>query len=235
MSMGGCIGIDGCKIGWICVSMDNETRQLKAMLINNIADINFNSYDYIAIDIPIGLPASGSRECDIGARAFIKPRGCCVFPAPIRPMLRAKDYTDACNIKFKVDGIKISVQTWNIMPKIIEVDNLLQNQENRKTLFTEIHPEVSFCCMNGDRPLLINKKLKDGRKDRIQLIDAAFGSGTFQQLKSSIVPSKGWGNDDLLDACAALWTAKRIKDKKAHTIPDQFSNDGTELPMRIVY
>lgn len=230
-----CIGIDGCKSGWICVSRVNAAGQLRAQIIDQMENLEFNTYDFIAIDIPIGLPVSGSRACDVGARVILKPRGCCVFPAPIRPLLDAEDYAKACAIKFAIDGNKISRQAWGIMPKIAEVDELLQSREELRTKVIEVHPEVSFCCMNNQVPLLLGKKSCEGKLNRLTLIDLYFGAGTIKYLKNSLVGNRGWGDDDLLDACAALWTAERIQLGIAQSIPNHWSNDETGIPMRIVY
>ena len=43
------------------------------------------------------------------------------------------------------------------------------------------------------------------------------------------------GLDDLYDALAALWTARRIKRGIAETLPEEPSADEHGLPMRIVY
>jgi len=48
-----------------------------------------NPWALAAIDIPVGLPDTGSREADSVARKFIGPRASSVFPCPIRLALEA--------------------------------------------------------------------------------------------------------------------------------------------------
>jgi predicted RNase H-like nuclease len=67
-----CIGIGGCKSGWIGVSRVNAAHQLHAQIIDRMDCLEFSQYDFIAVDIPIGLPASGSRDCDKGARVILR-------------------------------------------------------------------------------------------------------------------------------------------------------------------
>jgi predicted RNase H-like nuclease len=43
------------------------------------------------------------------------------------------------------------------------------------------------------------------------------------------------GNDDILDAFAALWTAERIFHGQARTLPDTPSQDAVSLRLEIVY
>ena len=235
MQTKGCIGIDGCKTGWVGVVRDSETSQASARIIDRIENLEINLYDCIAIDIPIGLPSQGSRECDLGARVILKPRGCCVFPAPIRPLLKAGNYAEACAIKMENDKKKISLQTWGILPKIAEVDEILQGNKELIDKFIEVHPEVSFCRLNDNRPLLNGKKSADGKKDRIKLVDGYFGPGTFKQLKNSLAACRGWADNDLLDACAALWTAERIIKSIALSTSAQLIYDDTGIPMRMMY
>ncbi len=67
--------------------------------------------EVIAIDIPIGLPETGPRECDVLARRLLgRARASSVFPAPIRAVLGAKDYQQACAIRHKIEGKKMSKQ-----------------------------------------------------------------------------------------------------------------------------
>jgi predicted RNase H-like nuclease len=138
-------------------------------------------------------------------------------------------------MKMVIDGNKISRQAWGIMPKITEVDSLLHSREELRSKVIEIHPEVSFCFMNNQVPLLHGKKSAEGRLNRKTIIDCHFGPGTFEYLKDSLAGCRGWRDDDLLDACAALWTAERIQHGIDQSIPAQWPKDETGIPMRIVY
>jgi predicted RNase H-like nuclease len=78
--------------------------------------------------MPIGLPERGPRACDLEARRLLGPgRASSVFPAPIRPVLVATSYDDACQIRLQVEGKKLSRQAWVIVPKIREVDDMLRD------------------------------------------------------------------------------------------------------------
>jgi len=230
-----CIGLDGCKTGWLGVSRSARSQELEAHLFTQLYP-DIISYDIIGIDIPIGLPCSGSRQCDIDARKKIQPRGSCVFPAPIRSLIGIQNYTDACQRIMQIDGKKISKQTFFIMPKIAEADRFLQASPEFRTRMYEVHPEVSFCCLNRDTPLKTRKKRSEGKSERTSLIDGVYGQGTCAQLKQSLASYDGWDVDDLLDACAAFWTAERIMDGISKSLPiGQDEIDSTGLSMRIIY
>ena len=48
------------------------------------------------------------------------------------------------------------------------------------------------------------------------------------------LPRRGWQDDDLLDALAVLWTARRLARGEAIRRPDPPDVDGTGLGMSIV-
>ena len=228
------IGIDGCKRGWVGVFRNENSSELQGLLIDKIGQLNCSNFGCIAIDIPIGLPESGSRTCDKEARSLLVQRGCCVFSAPIRPLLDALTYGEACNRRYSIEGKKISLQTWHIIPKIREVDEFLRDNQHNSQKIYEVHPEISFLKMNKGC-LLATKSRSAGKLERATLVDSYFGEGSFLRLKSSLLPRNGWGDDDLLDACAALWTAERIARGAMDMLPTSPQFDPHGLPMRILY
>ena len=142
-------------------------------------------FDLALIDIPIGL-LDGPRPCDVQARALLGPRRSSVFPAPSRRLLRARRYAGQC-----------SIQLWNILYKIREVDEALTPRLQRRV--REAHPECSFALLNG-APLRFAKKKPEGLAERRALIEQLFGP----------VPRlAGAAPDDVLDAYALLWSARR--------------------------
>lgn len=230
-----CIGLDGCKAGWVGVSRKGGAGHLKVQIFRHF-DVEVCAFDIVGIDIPIGLPDAGSRQCDIAARQMIKPRGCCVFPAPLRPLLVAESYEDASKISKRINGKKISKQSFAIIPKIAEVDRLLQERPEFRNRVHEIHPEVSFCCMNNGKPLMNKKRSSSGRADRVALVDGNYGHGIYKDLANTLEEQRGWEPDDLLDACAALWSAERIARGGGQLLPNnQVKVDSTGLQMIIAY
>jgi predicted RNase H-like nuclease len=156
------------------------------------------------IDIPIGLTASGPRSCDLEARRLLGPRRSSVFPAPAREVLRAWSYEEACAISRRVNGRAISKQLYNILPKICEVDRLLSAPSSRPRHLFEMCPELSFATITG-HPMPHNKRTPEGRAERMEALRLPFGDVT------SLVerPPTGAAPDDVFDALAGAWTARR--------------------------
>jgi predicted RNase H-like nuclease len=181
--------------------------------------------DLIVIDIPIGLPDKGPRQADEDARKFLGKRRSTVFPAPLRPILKCDSWEDACLKRTEIDGKRISKQQFGILSKVREVDTALRCIAGARVY--EGHPEVSFAKMNKDSPLPVGKKKKEGRSRRTELICKHFQDATVRLEESP------HHREDVLDAYALLWTARRILEGKSNWFPEQDACDRFGLPMRI--
>ena len=98
-----------------------------------------------------------------------------VFPAPVRSVLAASSWEDACaRSRASAPGGKaISKQTYFILPKIREVDDFLRARPELREVVREVHPEVCFCELAG-RPMDYPKKKQEGRDERRQALGRNF-------------------------------------------------------------
>jgi predicted RNase H-like nuclease len=206
-------------------------------IFDSIGDlwIACQSKSLILIDIPIGLPDNGKRQCDIEARKILKRRAASVFPVPCRQAIHANTYRKACRINQKILGVKLSVQTWNIAAKIREIDDWLLKDEKARRQVRESHPEICFWALAGERPMKHYKKTAEGFSERLKLLQKIF------PLKEKIVNTalkrflrKDLAKDDILDAIALAATAVSGEDALA-SIPMIPPRDAMGLPMEIVY
>jgi predicted RNase H-like nuclease len=214
-------GADGCRAGWVAIHKDMDSGAVSWRLCSSARELVYGepAPSIIAIDIPIGLPDSGPRTADLEARRLLgRGRASSVFPAPIRPVLTAADYADACQIRLRVEGKKLSRQAWLIVPKIRDVDRALRQDPGLWARVHEVHPEVSFYFLAGGRSLSYGKKRKIGREERRALLAPIFEP--FLSAALADRKSLASAEDDVLDAFAALWTAERIAKGMSRTIPD---------------
>lgn len=227
-------GVDGCPDGWLLARNTSDPSRVDVRVFARFDDLLDSNRDLeiVAIDIPIGLTTQGPRPTDRAARAFLGPRGSSVFPAPVRAALDAPTYREACNLSFAAHGKKLSKQSFAILPKIREVDRVLREDPFAAARVREIHPEVSFCVWNGDRPMEHPKRSGLGFAERHRLVESRF-AGAFETARRAI-PRGTAANDDILDALAALWSAHRIKIGTARCVPaGETSRDDVGLPMSI--
>ena len=230
-------GVDGCRAGWIVLCRrGNEPAQawLEPTASAMVANLSAQRPrpQQVLIDIPIGLPSAGRRRCDQLARERLAQRRSSVFPAPIRPMLAAESWEQACRIGNELEGRRLSRQAWNITARVREVDGLLQQSPALRGWLREVHPELSFLAMAG-APLPHAKKTAAGRDQRLELIAAAFGAAAFADLRGRFRRS-AVADDDLLDAFAALWSAERLLRGEALVLPPTPEWDATGLAMEIL-
>jgi predicted RNase H-like nuclease len=167
-------GVDGCKAGWVVavvsalqVTTAADTACVYKLqefwIIHTFSEIlsRIAQFELICVDIPIGLSDAKRRQCDVEARRILGgQRASSVFPAPIRPCLSTKDYKTASKISFKYSGKKLNRQSFAILQKIRQVDDLMTPELQRKV--REIHPEISFWALNDKKPIGQNKKTVPG-------------------------------------------------------------------------
>ncbi|HWF16336.1 MAG TPA: DUF429 domain-containing protein, partial [Acidimicrobiales bacterium] len=147
-------GLDGCRTGWVLATVPAHgpvasegalTVRVLPALDDVVAALESGDLAAAAIDIPIGLAAAGPRACDREARRLLGPRRSSVFPAPVRAVLAAGSYVEACEISRRVWGKGVSKQLYNIVGKIREVD-AVQSPRLEQQLF-EACPELSLAVM----------------------------------------------------------------------------------------
>ena len=225
-------GIDGCKDGWICVALDTVSGSLSGSVLAT-GEIPRQRWDLAGIDIPIGIPDHGRRDADREARALLGwPRCSSVFPCPIRPALAARSWEEACAITQAADGRRVQRQTFAILPKIREIDELMRGDPALREHLYEVHPEVSFASWK-EQPMIFRKKAREGREERQALIRSHFGQA-FTAVARQLA-GHWFGADDLADAFAALWTTQRLYDRRAVSLPAEPQHDSCGLPMHIWY
>jgi predicted RNase H-like nuclease len=184
-------GVDGCRSGWVVAT------RAGVHVTRSLAMISRADFDVIAVDMPIGLPDDWSRRADRAARAFISPRGSCVFPTPPRPLIDYDDYAQANHTSKSLFGRGLTKQTFNLFPQIRDVDAVVDVA--RQDGMVEAHPECCFRALVGR--VLVSKHCADGLAARRRAVEAVFGP--------VVTRLPGAGVDDVLDAYALLWTAER--------------------------
>ncbi len=230
--MGDLVGIDGCRGGWLCVQAAADgAGPPRARLLADLAELgNGGAIRQVAVDMPIGLSEAGPRPCDRAARRLLgHPRGTSVFPAPIRPMLAAASHAEACAIGRQCDGLGLTIQAWNLLPRIRQLDGLLRSGALAPGLVREAHPELIFRLWAG-RPLAHGKRSAAGRAERRALVERD-RPGAVEACARQL-PAGGWAMDDLLDALACLHAAGRLVRGEALVLGGE--RDGCGLAMEIV-
>jgi predicted RNase H-like nuclease len=194
-----------------------------------------------AIDMPLGLLGAGWRDADVLARRALGRRGVTVFAIPPRPVWECETYAEASALCRELTGKSFSVQAWGLRGKIAEADvyRRASGAARRERAdasqaadpgpdavhLYEVHPELSFAALAG-APLADSKHTTAGLAARRELLARA----------GIALPSRvnGAAENDLLDAAAVAWSARRIAAGRAVVLanPAQRADDGAEIAIR---
>jgi predicted RNase H-like nuclease len=234
-------GVDGCPGGWIAAFVRPTGNDFVVAVYPNFADVLVapQAPAIVAIDIPIGLPeraGHGGRAAENAIRRLLGQRQSSVFSVPSRNAIYAPDYGAACHAALATSEPprKVSRQLFNIAPKIREVDTILRADPELATHVFEVHPELAFWRLNGERPLAEAKKIKSQPYEPGLILRRNLLA--FAGLPSDLTqapPPKGAAADDLIDALACAAIARRIHAGQAQRFPDPPPLDRHGLPMAI--
>ena len=224
-------GVDGCRVGWVMLARDLDGGMLEMAVAASFAALELRRLAkpaVIAIDMPIGLSEQGPRGCDGAARRLLPGRASSVFPPPPRAMLDFEDYAQA-NAWGKARGRGLQKQTWNIFPRMRDLDRTLTPADQDRVF--EAHPELAFARLNGGKPPA-PKRLSAGLARRKALLAKAGVRGLDRLL---VRRPSGVAPDDLLDAAVLTLTAERILSREAVCLPERPDRDRRGLRMEIWY
>jgi predicted RNase H-like nuclease len=218
-------GVDGCARGWVAVTLGPEPAGA-AVTVGVAVSATLDGLSLAAvtgIDMPLGLIQAGWRDADLLARRALGRRGVTVFAIPPRPVWECATYAEANQACRDLTGKGFSIQAWGLRRKIAEADEFRRRTEG--TRLYEVHPELSFTALAG-APLTDSKHTKAGLAVRRELLTEA----------GITLPDKAAGaaENDLLDAAAVAWSARRIAAGQAEILanPAQRADDGFEIAVR---
>jgi len=224
---GSVTGLDACVGGWVAVTLPpSATKKPSAAVTASIAVSpsldGLSLTGVVGIDMPLGLLADGWREADALARRALGRRAVTVFAIPPRLVWEQPTYAEANWACRELTGNGLSAQTWGLRGKLLEVDAYRRKSPAR---LYEVHPELAFAALAG-APLQESKHTPAGLAVRRQLLNRA----------GIALPAKlpGAAENDLLDAAAVAWSARRIATGHAVTLtnPAQRADDNTEIAIR---
>jgi len=230
------LGVDACPYGWIALIIE-KNQGWKLEKFEDIEQLwkKYSIASIILIDIPIGLRKNSGkpRVCDSTAREYLGKRSSCIFPTPCRKALSAVTYEEANKTNRELTGKGLSKQTYNIMPKIREVDTLLIRNGKASEIFIESQPEACFTALNNDQPLEYYKKQKKGIRQRLNLLKNHwhFEKNPYQIGKKRFNRSEV-AIDDILDAWV-LGISALLGRNNLRFFPKKYEHDSKGFPMRM--
>ena len=225
------IGVDGGRIGrragWVFVRLENGKFRSAEFREQIAAGIGASSdAAVVAVDMQIGYPRPTAleRAADGLARNMVGPRGNAVFQALHPDVLAATDKAAAHGAWFRLTGHRVPPPALALAPRIREVAAIAATDPR----VYEVHPEVSFAALAGRH--LESKKNWNGQADRRRLLEEA---GIV--IPDDLGRAGAVSADDILDAAVAAWSANRIAEEIAASLPDPPELDATGRGTAIWY
>jgi predicted RNase H-like nuclease len=221
-------GADGFRDGWFVVLLrpaDGTVRRRRIPSMQAMTELP-EAPVFIGIDMVIGLPdraERGGRRCDRAARSLLgHPRSSSVFSPPAHAALGAETYDEARRLHTGTadDPPGITIQAFHLLPKMREVADAVPPAEQDR--IREVHPELAFYEMNGESPVNESKHDEAGRTIRQQLLVRHgfpdVGDALREHAKGAV------GVDDVLDAHAVCWSARRMLEGTARRVPEPLTD-----------
>ncbi len=232
-------GVDGVRGGWamaVTAVADGSTVEFSAWsgLEELWAEARARDLLVVGFDMAVGLPGTERRTADVAARELLGARRASLFWTPPLCTLGATDHAEANRRSRQQTERGISAQSFNLMPKIRELRTALAPEDfapAARPRAVEVHPESSFVRLGG-APMVSSKHKLAGLEERFAVLAGVFGNIAEAALPASLPGPSEPGLDDLLDAAAAAWTARRIVAGEAECL-GAGEHDETGYPMHI--
>lgn len=194
------IGADGAAAGWVVVTLvDGEVADVE--VVAALSEALAAPVDAAGVDMPIGL-IDAPREADQAARALLPGRASSVFATPPRSVVDGfrdgslTDHATASRAAEAATGAGMSMQAWRLVPRIVEVDDLVADGHQ----LLEVHPEVAFAVLVGEA--LPRKRSWAGITTRRAVL-ARHGV----ELPDRFPGDERAAPDDVVDAAVCAWVA----------------------------
>lgn len=232
-------GVDGVPDGWVmAVTGAAGDSPVEFSVWHTLGELwseaRARRLVVVAVDMPSGLPGAERREADTRAHRLLGARRSSLFWTPPLCVLDASGHAEANRLSWDETGRGISIQAFNLVPKIRELRDTLAVEDFAPTALpraVEVHPESSFVRLAGE-PMSAPKRQPAGAEERLEVLADVFPNITEAAVTSPPPGPPTPGLDDLLDAAAVAWTARRIIAGDADCL-GAGEHDETGYPMHI--
>lgn len=223
-------GVDGCRGGWVVVTAARAEPHahvtLAAEVVPGLEPVieraRRGELAAVAVDMPMGLLTDRPRLSDREARAVLGPRRASVFPTPVRAVLSAATYLEACDRSRAACGRALSKQAWFLVDRIRHLDELITRADQDAVV--EAHPECAFLRLSaeidGGGPLP-SKHTPEGQRRRVHLLRRHLGRPFDRLWRAAPAPPL-----DLLDATVLTVTARHVVAGTAIVLGRETDPDG---------
>lgn len=208
------LGLGVTRSGWVGAILDasghGTPHLVEGVTLDEVVSAA-GDVTVVALDVPLGLPDEGRRAADGEARKQLAAQASTVLTTPVREAVYAATFGEANAISRERVGSGLSQQAYDLRRRIMEVDAYVRRDLPFRIV--EVAPELGYAELAG-APLASRRRSAEGARERREALATA---GIFVPAQAPV----GVGTEAMLDACAAAWTAHRVKNGEARTVPAQ--------------
>ncbi|WP_131104253.1 DUF429 domain-containing protein [Ornithinimicrobium sufpigmenti] len=220
------LGVDSTRSGWLGALLESGGHGTPHLIAaSSLQELLEKAGDVavVAVTVPLGLPDEGRREADVQTRRFLRDQGSTVLTTPVRDAVYAISHSEANAFNRAASGSGVSSEAWDLRRRMQELDAWVR--QDLPALVVETHPEAAFATLAG-APLTSRRRTGDGAAERRSLLATG---GVYLPTSAP----HGIATDDVLDACAAAWSAHRVKNGEATTFPGEPQRHSDGIPAAI--
>lgn len=230
------VGAHYCGDSWLAVTFDADGHD-HADVFDGIGDCWLRYEDVaerILVDVPIGLPGDGDRECDRLARGLLGPQASAVVSPPVPDAVRKRRYGVASRVHERQTGDPLSERAFAMSDAIAVLGDLLKEFPSASGVVAEANPELCYRAFAGE-PLERERATAGGYAERMRTL-ASLDRDAPPAVQSA-AESVG-GHDvaviDVLDAMVLAYAAWPGGGDR-YSLPEDPPTDADGNPMRLVY
>ncbi len=229
---GYCIGIDGCREGWVVAYLDKARLRVERYKeIKDIFKVHFHAEE-ILIDMVVGLPESiGDIRPDSFARRILVGKSMAILAVPCRQSVYEDDENEMIRWNKSILDKGLGRQTIAIIPKIREVDRFLSDNPSYIPRVKESHPELCFARLKGGT-LMSNKSKEDGARERMEILKEYIDDISMEEIRE-LAKKNHCAASDIIDAACLAITANLSLSGETEVIPKIPMQDRRGILMRM--
>lgn len=230
------VGAHYCGDSWLTVAFDADGYD-HAAVVDGIGDCWLRYEDVartVLVDVPVGLPADGVRECDRLARSALGPQASAVVAPPVPDAVRKRRYGVANRVHERQTGEELSERAFARSDAVAVVRDLLAEFPGANGVIAESNPELCYRAFAGE-PLERDRDTAGGYAERMRTL-ASVDPDAPPAVQAAAESVAGADVDvlDVLDGMALAYAAHPGAGER-HSLPPTPPTDDDGNRMELVY
>ncbi|MCU4802575.1 DUF429 domain-containing protein [Halobacteria archaeon HArc-gm2] len=230
------VGAHYCGDEWLAVAFDADGYD-HADVFDGVGDcwLRYQEVaDRLLVDVPIGLPDDGDRECDRLARRALGAMASAVVSPPVPDAVRKRRHGVASSVHERQTGEALSERAFATSDEIAVLRDVLREFPSAPDVIAESNPELCYRAIAGT-PLERDPATAGGYAERMRtLASLDRDAPPAVQAAAEAVAGHDVAVRDVLDAMALAYSSWPGSGD-VYSLPPEPQTDADGYPMRLLY